>query len=80
MVEKHFNNKIALVQSRGRSLVCDKCLRRILSYFGRIMRRDDNLEKLVVVGGVGKRARGRSLTTWSGQVQEGSSSSKFHQA
>jgi hypothetical protein len=33
MVEKHFNNKIALVQSRGRSLVCDKCLRRILSYF-----------------------------------------------
>jgi hypothetical protein len=58
------------------------CLRRILSYFGHIMRRgDDNLEKLIVVGEVeDKRTRGRSPTRWSDQVKEGSSSSKFRQA
>jgi hypothetical protein len=41
------------------------CLLHILSYFGHVMRRgDDNLEKLVVDGGVGKRARGRSPTIY----------------
>jgi hypothetical protein len=47
---------------------------RILPYFGHIMRREDNLEKLVVVGEVeGKRIQGSSPTRWSEQVKKGSS-------
>jgi hypothetical protein len=44
-------------------------------------REDDNLEKLVVVGGVeGKRTRGRLPTRWSDQEKEGSFSTKISQA
>lgn len=47
------------------------CLASILSFFGYIARREDNLERLVVSRNVeGWRSRGRSPTRWTDQIQK----------
>ena len=47
------------------------CLKHVLQFFGHIARRsEDNLEKLIVVGGVeGSRGRGRSPARWTDQIK-----------
>lgn len=64
-------NVSILSQLKIKERLSATCYQRVLSYFGHIMRReDDSLEKLVIVGNTeGKRSRGRSPTRWSDQLK-----------
>ena len=48
------------------------CLKRVLGFFGHIVRREpDNLERAILLGGVeGRRGRGRIPTRWTDQVKD----------
>ena len=42
-----------------------------LQYFGHLMRRDDSLEKTLILGGIeGKRRRGRQRMTWLDDITD----------
>lgn len=77
----HRTNVSVLSELKIRTRLSSICLQRVLQFFGHIARRDgDNLEKLIVSGNVpGKRARGRSPTRWTDQVQQ-STTRPFFQA
>mgnify|MGYP003493791252 FL=1 len=51
--------------------LANMCTRRILQFFGHVVRgNEDSLERLVVIGNLeGKRGRGRSPTRWTDQVK-----------
>ncbi|CAH2218539.1 jg23190 [Pararge aegeria aegeria] len=55
------------------------CYQRFLSYFGQIMRREnDSLEKIIVMGNTeGKRPRGWSPTRWVDQLKKSNSDRSY---
>ena len=57
------NQSILKEFSRGISLE-GMMLKLKLQYFGHLMRRDDSLEKTLMLGGIGGRRRGRPRTRW----------------
>ena len=60
---KRSNQSILKEFSRGISLE-GMMLKLKLQYFGHLMRRDDSLEKTLMLGGIGGRRRGRPRTRW----------------
>ena len=52
-----------------------------LQYFGHLMRRVDSLEKILMLGGIGGRRRGRQRTRWLDGITDlmGMSLSKFQE-
>ena len=57
------SNQSILKISRGISLE-GMMLKLKLQYFGHLMRRDDSLEKTLMLGGIGGRRRGRLRLRW----------------
>lgn len=69
---EHRTNQSIIQRLRIKERLSTICLRRILQFFGHIVRRGpDNLERLVVLGDLqGRRGRGRAPARWSDQVKE----------
>lgn len=67
----HRTNISILRELKITTRLSSECLRRILTYFGHIARKDgSNLERLIVTGKMdGKRPRGRGPIRWSDQVR-----------
>ena len=68
----HRTNESILSELRITTRLSTICIRRILTYFGHVVRRDsDNLEKTMLLGRVeGSRGRGRTPIRWTDQVKE----------
>ena len=68
----HRTNESVLSELHITTRLSTICMRRILNYFGHIVRRDpDNLEKTILLGRVeGRRSRGRIPTRWTDQIKE----------